>query len=175
MSWWQKLFGGDSGGAAPAMAKSPVKAPEPLRFRVDVLEPLRGSPAGTEAWMGRLGNGGQEGRFRFELSPEASQVSDRFGFSGGAFWREPGPSSMLPLLCNAFGAASPAEVTKVSKAPVTIEMITAEGAWFTLQVRLQESKALLELRFSLAEGGGELRLLDSAKAQAVVDELAQVL
>ena len=170
-SWWQKLFGGETAAAAPARAQ----APEALRFRLNAAEPLRGSPAGTEAWIARVGNGGQEGRFRFELSPEASQVSEHFRFSGGAFWREPSPASALPVLCAAFGAASPAPATKVSKAPVVIEHMTADGPWFTLHVRLQESKALLEIRFSLSEGAGELRLIDGEKAQAVVDELAQVL
>lgn len=150
-------------------------APGVLRFRLDATEALRGSPAGTEAWIARAGNGGQESRFRFELSPEASQVSQHFSFSGGAFWREPSPASMLPLLCIAFGAASPAPATKVSKAPVLIEQMTAEGAWFTLHVRLQESKALVQIRFSLSEGAGEIRVLDDGKAQAVVDELAQIL
>lgn len=168
MTLWQKLFGGSP-------APTTVKTPEPLHFRVDAIAPLRGSPAGTEAWMARLGNGGQESRFRFELSPEASQVSEEFSFSGGAFWREPAAASMLPVLCNAFGAASPTTATKVSKAPVVIEHMTADGAWFTLRLRLQESKALVELRFSLSEGAGELRLLDAIQAQAVVDELAQVL
>lgn len=151
-----------------------MQEPEPLRFRVDEAEALRGSPAGTRAWIGRLGNGGQEARFRLELSPEASQVSEEFGFSGGGFWREPASASFLPALCAAFGAASPAIGMKMSKLPVVIERMTASGAWFTVALRLQESKALLEVRYSLAEGRGEIRLLDKAKAQAVVDELAQV-
>jgi hypothetical protein len=170
MSWWQKMFGSRA-AAEPVMGRDP----EPLRFRVEETAALRGSPAGTRAWLGSLGNGGQEARFRMELSPEASQVSEEFGFSGGGFWREPAPASFIPALCAAFGAASPEVSMKVSKIPVVIERFTAEGSWFTAALRLQESKALVQLRFSLVEAAGEIRLLEAAKAQAVVDELAQVL
>jgi len=175
MKLFDRLFGRTSSPGAVAAAQV-ARAPEALRFRVEEAEPLRGSPTGTRAWLAKLGNGGQESRFRFELTPAVSQVSEHFGFAGGAFWREPGPASMLPLLMAAFGASAPGEpVFKASKAPVTIESLTADGAWFDLHVRLQECKAVVAIRFSLAEGAGEIRVVEAARAQAVVDELAQVL
>jgi hypothetical protein len=175
MNFFDRLFGRRSpaGHAAAPMMR---RAPEPLRFRVEEAQPLRGSPSGTRAWIARAGNAGQEARFRFELTPAVSQVSEHFGFAGGAFWREPAPASMLPLLLQAFGASAPAaEIFKASKAPIAVEKLDADDGWFTAQVRLQESKAVVEVRFSLSEGFGEMRLTDPASAQAVVDELAQVL
>jgi hypothetical protein len=171
MSWFRKLFGSPAAAPSPALAPEP----EPLRFRVEEAEPLRGSPAGTRAMIARLGNAGQEARFRLELSPSLSQVSEEFAFAGGGFWREPAPASMIQAFCAAFHAGSPQSTMRMSKLPFAVERITAQGGWFQVTLKLQESKALLEMRYSLREAQGEIRLLEKEKAQAVVDELAQIL
>lgn len=171
LSWLKHFIGGSAAAPAPALGN-----PVPLDFRVEEAEPLRGSPSGTQAWVARLGNGANEARFRFQLAPSTSQVSEHFTFDAGAFWREPSNQSILPLLCNAFATPMPELGMRLNKLPVRVVSFEAEpDGWFRGRLILQESKADIDVRFNLATGNGQLILGDPARRAEVIAELAQVL
>ena len=157
----------------PAAPGAPVVVLKPILLRVEKVEPLAGSPSGTEAYYLRLSES-PEAYVRLQLTIGPSRVSSHFGFAHGSFCREPAGdgAAVRQKLAEAWGVSGEAAQTRVSLRSFEVQdVIPLDEGWRLVARMGGEFHLVVDAEAKLAE----LQAMSPADARALVQELAEVL
>jgi hypothetical protein len=166
----KKLWG--SGREATEAAK-PEVAPKPILLRMERVEPLKGSPTGTEAYHLRV-TAAPEAYVRLQLTMGPSRVSEHFGFAHGSFSREPESDGarFRGVVAEAWGVSGEAARIPVSLRSFEVEEVIPLDEGWKLVGRLG---GRFQLTVDPEESLAELVAVSAGDARAMAPELAEVL
>jgi hypothetical protein len=144
--------------------------PEPLEFTIDPVEPLKGSPTGTEAFLLRRG----PAHLRIQLTQGPSQVSEHFHYAHGSFCREPA-SDTAQLLADLTSAWSSQPAVNPSRVSIrAFDILAMEPTPPVIVMRLQFG-APLTLEWNQDTRQAVLTVANREDGAKVLAELVEVL
>lgn len=165
LTWLAKLI-----QPADSAAPSVDAPPEPLAFTIEPVEPLKGSPSGTEAFLLRRG----PAHLRIQFTAGPSQVSEHFHYAHGSFCREPASDTaqLLADLTSAWSSQPPVNPARVSIRAFDILAMESNPPFIAMRVQLG---APLAIDWNHGARQAMLRVESREDGAKVLAELVEVL